>query len=238
MFFTGDFNGHSQLWWPGGDSTPEGTRIEDLSSFLGLSQLITEPTNFEPNKKPRCIDFIFTDQPNLVIESGTRSSLDPLCHHQITHCRYNYRIPPPPPFERKIWAYERANVMQIRRSLSNFPWENFLKSNPDVNWQVERFTEIVLNVMSNFIPSKVIKVNPRDPPWIDGDLKRMLNRQQRLYQNYKRHGFKSEDKFRVDRYRDECNIAVQNAKKGYLEKMRNKLADPENCQKSYWKIEL
>ena len=103
--------------------------------------------------------------------------------------------------------------MQIRRSLANFPWENFLKSNPIVNWQVERFTEIVLNVMSNFIPSKVIKVNPRDPPWIDGDLKRMLNRQQRLYQNYKRHGFKSEDKVRVDRFRDECNIAVQNAKK-------------------------
>ena len=53
--------------------------------------------------------------------------------------------------------------MQIRKSLSNIPWENFLKSNPDVNWQVERFTEIVLNIMSDFIRSKIIKVNPRDP---------------------------------------------------------------------------
>ena len=31
MFFIGDFNGHSQLWWQGGDSTPESNSIEDLT---------------------------------------------------------------------------------------------------------------------------------------------------------------------------------------------------------------
>ena len=30
MFFTGDFNGHSQQWWTGGNSTPEGIKIEDF----------------------------------------------------------------------------------------------------------------------------------------------------------------------------------------------------------------
>ena len=30
---------------------PEGTEIEPLLSSLGLSQVICEPTNFEPNKK-------------------------------------------------------------------------------------------------------------------------------------------------------------------------------------------
>ena len=103
IFFTGDFNGHSQLWWPDGDTTPEGSSIEELTSFLGLTQIIDEPTNFEPNKKASCIDLIFTDQPNLVTSSGTRSSLDSMCHHQITHCVFNYNIPPPPPFERRIW---------------------------------------------------------------------------------------------------------------------------------------
>ena len=81
MFFTGDFNGHSQLWWSEGDTTPEGARIEELTSFLGLSQMISEATNFEANESPSCIDLIFTDQPNIVIESGTRCSLDLLCHH-------------------------------------------------------------------------------------------------------------------------------------------------------------
>ena len=51
-FYTGDFNAHSQLWWPGGDTNPEGMEIENLFTSLGLSQIISEPTNFEPNKKP------------------------------------------------------------------------------------------------------------------------------------------------------------------------------------------
>ena len=90
--------------------------------------------------------------------------------------------------------------------------------------------------MSNFIPNKIIKVVPRDPPWINGDLKCILNRQQRLYKNYKKHGFKPEDKIRVDAFRNECNLAIQNAKIDYLTKMANELADPTTSQRSYWKI--
>ena len=236
VFYAGDFNGHSQFWWPNGNTTPEGSKIEDLSSFLGLTQLISEPTNFEPHKTPTCIDLIFTDQPNLVLDSGTRSSLDPLCHHQITYCRFNHKIPPPPDFERKIWVYERANIPLIQKSISNFPWEQHFSRLDDVNLQVKSFNEIVLNIMSNFIPNKIIKVSQRDPPWIDKNLKRKLNRQQRLYRNYKKHGHKPGDKIRVDAFRDECNEAIRKAKEGYFEKLGNKLADPSTCQKSYWKI--
>ena len=48
-FFTGDFNGQSKLWYPGGATTPEGKEIENLISSLGLHQVINKPTNFEPN---------------------------------------------------------------------------------------------------------------------------------------------------------------------------------------------
>ena len=82
-FFTGDFNGHSQFWWPEGDTNAEGREIEDLLTSLNLSQIIAEPTNFTPNKRPTCIDLIVTDQPNLVLDSGCRASLDPTCHHQM-----------------------------------------------------------------------------------------------------------------------------------------------------------
>ena len=210
--------------------------MEELTSFLGLTQMISEPTNFEPNKTPSCIDLIFTDQPNIVLESGTRSSLDPLCHHQLTHCRINYKIPPPPSFERKIWVYHRANALLIKNAIARFPWEDHFRNNPDPNWQAESFTEIILNIISNFIPNRVIRVVPRDPPWIDKNLKKLLNRQKRLFRNYKRHGLRPDDKVRVDTFREECNLAIQNAKENYLKKLGNELADPNTCQKSYWKI--
>ena len=46
----------------------------------------------EPGKKPSCIDLIVTNEPNLVLHSGTRASLDPRCHHQIIHCKVNFKF--------------------------------------------------------------------------------------------------------------------------------------------------
>ena len=62
-FFTGYLNGHSEVWWPDGDSSPEGRENENLLTFSALSQIISEPTNFEPHKNPSCIDLVITDHP-------------------------------------------------------------------------------------------------------------------------------------------------------------------------------
>ena len=235
-FFTGDFNGHSQFWWPEGDTNAEGREIEDLLTSLNLSQIIAEPTNFTPNKRPTCIDLIVTDQPNLVLDSGCRDSLDPTCHHQIIYCKVNFKIPPPPPFERRVWHYNKANSAAIQRSMSNFPWLQHFSLNSDVNWQAKTFTEIILNIMSNFVPNEVKKTVPRDPPWFTKPLKSMLNRKNRLFKNYKRHGYKEEDKLRLENFRQECKEAVESAKMSYLNNLGKKLNDPGTPQKCYWKI--
>ena len=236
MFFTGDYNAHSQFWWPDGGTTPEGTEIENLFTSLGLSQVICEPTNFEPNKNPSCIDLVITNQPNLILDCGTRASLDSYCHHQIIYCKVNFRIPPPPPYERKIWHFNRANTAAIKRSMTSFPWLQHLNINTDPNWQVKTFTDIFLNIMSNCIPNETKRFIPRDPPWITKSLKTMLNRKNRLFKNYKKHRYKEEDKVRLDSFRIECHKAVETAKSSYLKNMGNKPNEPGISQKSYWKI--
>ena len=45
-----------------------------------------------------------------------------------------------------------------------------------------------------------------------------------------------EDKVRVDRFREECQVAVEKAKTDYLKNLGNKLNDPNTSEKSYWKI--
>ena len=64
-----------------------------------------------------CIDLIFTDQPNLVVDSGTNSTLNPKCHHQITYCKLSLNIKYRPPYQRLVWDYKRANVESIKRSI-------------------------------------------------------------------------------------------------------------------------
>ena len=90
-FFTGDFDAYTQFWWLDGNTTPEGEKIDERFS-KGLSQIISELTNFEPHINPSCIDLIVTDQPNITLESGNGASLDSYCHHQIIHCKTNFRI--------------------------------------------------------------------------------------------------------------------------------------------------
>ena len=101
----------------------------------GKLRIISEPTDFEPVKKPSCIDLVVTDQPNLILDSGTRASLDSNCHHQIIHCKINFRVPPPPRFERKMWDYMKANTAAIQRIMSNFLWLQHFNLNPEPNWQ-------------------------------------------------------------------------------------------------------
>ena len=118
----------------------------------------------------------------------------------------------------------------------NFPWRQHLDINTDPNWQVKTFTDILLSIMSNFIPNEIKRFVPRDPPWITKPLKTMLNRKNRLYKSYKKHGYKVEDKVRLDDFRVECQQAVVKAKLSYLTNLGNKVNDPNTSQKIYWKI--
>ena len=96
IFFTGDFNAHSQTWFPEGDTNPEGYLLDELFSSLNLNQIISEATHFFRNDcLPSCIDLVVTDQPNLVLESGVRPSLDPTVKHQLIIAKINHRIPSP-----------------------------------------------------------------------------------------------------------------------------------------------
>ena len=90
--------------------------------------------------------------------------------------------------------------------------------------------------MANFIPNETKIIIPRDPPWITKHLKTLLNRKNRFFKKYRRHGYKLEDKVRLENFRKECQDAVETAKLTYLTNMRKKLNNPNTSQKSYWKI--
>ena len=63
-----------------------------------------------------------------------------------------------------------------------------------------------------------------------------MKKKDRLYRNYKRHGFRSEDKIRLDDLRKECQDAIESAKLMYLKNLGNRLNEPDTTPKNYWKI--
>ena len=83
-----------------------------------------------------------------------------------------------------ICHFNRANLAAIKRSMHSFPWLQKHNLNTDANWQVKTFTDIFLNIMSNFIPNETKRFISRDPPWITNSIKTLLNKKNRLFKNY------------------------------------------------------
>ena len=79
---TGDFNCRSTVWWEKDVKNNKGRLFEPFTSEPGLHQVISEPTHLLGDSRS-CIDLVFTDQPNLFIETGVHPSLHDQCHHQI-----------------------------------------------------------------------------------------------------------------------------------------------------------
>ena len=115
----GDFNPESNHWFKGDKTTYEGSKTDGFTSTFGLQQIINKPAHIIGDSSS-CIDLIFTSQPNLVMESGVHSSLHPICHHQTTYAKFNLNIYYPPPYEREMWHYEKANIDPMRRSIYKF----------------------------------------------------------------------------------------------------------------------
>ena len=60
--------------------------------------------------------------------------------------------------------------------------------------------------MTTFVPHEIEELFPVDPPWI-------------TFKNCKMHGYKPQEKVRLDIFRKECQEAVELAKSKYLTKI-------------------
>ena len=139
----GDFNAKLSTWNSDDRDTPEGVQIEALTSSYRLTQILSEPTHILLNSSS-CIDLLFTNQPNMVSESGVYPSLHTNCHHQIIYAKINFKIFYPPPYERQIWHYDRANIEGIKQSVEYLDWERIFQG-LSIDKQVEVFNDYRMN---------------------------------------------------------------------------------------------
>ena len=96
-----DFNAKSKFWYCNDNTTSQRKALEDVTSQLGLHQVIKEPTHILHNSSS-CIDLIFASQPNLITESGVHPSLHPNCHHQLIYTKLNLQMYYPPQYYREV----------------------------------------------------------------------------------------------------------------------------------------
>ena len=235
VIITGDFNCRSAQWWKDDIENNEGKHFESLTSDLGLHQLISEPTHFMGDSRS-CIDLIFTDQPNLVVESGVHPSLHEQCHHQLVYGKLSVSNVKLPPYKRRIWYYDKADFVAIMKSIEMFRWQEHLENMSCPNQQVELLNEVLLNIYTNFIPNKVKTIRPHEAPWITKNVKNFLRKKNHAYRNFVSRGQPNDKLEGIQKMISEGGKLIEDAKRNYLLKAGETLANPATSRKTYWSL--
>ena len=127
MFYLifGEFNAESPTWWYDNKISKEGIRLDAFSSHHGLHQVVQKTTHLMETSAS-CIDLIFTNQQNLVIDSGVHPSLHFNYHHQIAYCKLNLTIKISPAYESLVLDYKKANTKKVKNLLNKFTGKIYL----------------------------------------------------------------------------------------------------------------
>ena len=113
---------------------------------------------------------------------------------------------------------------------------NKLFSNANVEKQVNILNDILFNISLNFVRSKVITINDRDPQWINEESKCKIKSKNKTFQQYFKNGRKITDFEIVDKEAAELSEMIQNRKERYFYDLSVKLNNPQTSPKTNWSI--
>eukprot|EP00111_Clytia_hemisphaerica_P021609 TCONS_00063545-protein len=95
-------------------------------------------------------------------------------------------------------------------------------------------TETIINIMSDFVPNKVITVRNKDAVWMTAGIKRALLKKSKVYKRYVKNGRRVEDLETLHEHQSRCRRAVRDAKNSYFSRLA--ISDPNLGTKKYWSI--
>ena len=85
--------------------------------------------------------------------------------YNIIYSKINIRVPLPPTYVQEVWDYEKANIENIKKAISNFD-SNKAFQNLSVDEKGDFLYRTLLNIFRNYIPNKKFKCVYRQPLWM------------------------------------------------------------------------
>ena len=111
-------------------------------------------------------------------------------------------------------------------------WET-VKSE-DVNLYASNFTDQLINLSKDCIPHKHIRVRPKDLPWINSSIRKLMRKRNLLYKKYKLN--KTEERYAAfKKLRNDVTAHLRKSKKEYFESLACKLKSSSLSSSDYWK---
>ena len=141
-----------------------------------------------------------------------------------------------PSHTRRVWYYDKADIMAIMKSIEMFHWQQHLEKITCPNDQVKFLNEVLLNIYSNFIPNKVKTIRPRQAPWVTQTVKNFLRKKNHAYRSFVRSGQPDDKLEGIQKMITEGSRLMEDAKRNYFLKAGNTLANPGTSNRTYWSL--
>ena len=200
VILTGDFNAHNAAWY-GSKTDKKGLDMQDLLDKHSLRQMVNQPTYFTNGPAGPVVsllDLVCVRQPNLVVSNEVVGSIYDKCHHHINQVKINLHCFHPPPYQRQVWHFARADKDSIQRACRMYDWEGEIDRINDPDSLAELLGEVTKNISKNFIPNEEKTFRPGEPPWLTKNCKNVYRKYSRYYKCYVRRGYPAAEKERVD----------------------------------------
>ena len=160
---------------------PLDNKDPDLFASYGFTQLIYIPTRIT-DTSTSLIDLLYVDSSEDVVIHGT---LPKIADHDGIFASFNTLSAKPEPVTKMIYDYKNCDIEGLKSFIKNYDFETHVFSHPTV-LQAENFSNVLVEAISLFVPTKTIKFHPKDQPWCNAYTRLLLRKKNRNYQIYKK----------------------------------------------------
>jgi len=193
VMIMGDFNYPSIDFMD--QSVSEG-RASDASNFydkcqdLCLFQHVHEPTRFRAGQRPSCLDYLFTDEENLIQKLHYLSPLGKSDHVTL---RWEITVHTQELISHlKKLNYWKGDYTAISQHLRATNWYHCLQGKSVIDmWRC--FKDIITNLIDTYVPLKSDKFRKKKGHWLRSSTIRTIKQRDRVWKKYVR--FKSGKNF-------------------------------------------
>ncbi|VDI24069.1 Hypothetical predicted protein [Mytilus galloprovincialis] len=199
----------------------------------GMHQAITEPTFYCENSSSLLDPLIVNDIHILVYHEVSENILEA---NTRFHCPVsgilNLHKPKYTQFKRKVWDFEKGDYDRYCDELRQVDWDTILDTN--LNNAVSIVTQKIIDAANKHIPSKLIVVRTKDPPWMTSLIRRQIRKRKRSHKKAKKYNT-AESWANFKKIRNECVNLIKLAKTHYFEKQCESLHSNVDSIKNWWK---
>ena len=212
-------------------SSPSPYFVNIIDRFQ-LTQFIDEPTRIT-DLSSTCLDLIITQSPSIIKSTGV---LPAVCSdHKVPYAIIKNTVVRDRPFKRTIFNYNRLDADKLCNLLQQVNWRETLYDTT-VDEGAKAFSEIIIEKAKLCMPSKTVTIRPNDVPWMNSEIKLLIEERSRVYRLAKRTN-KQEDWLRFRQLRNSAVHAIRQRKLDYYTTLENRITNLSDFgTKEWWKI--